>query len=357
MEPLIRAVPDVADLVVEPQVLLPNVEIDPNRKALADWGLTVSDIASTVELGLGGEAISRLIQGRYSFPVTVFLQNEDRATLERIEDLYLTSPKGETVRLGDVAKVRRSLTPNNINHENGARRVVLQHNVSGRSLGEVVADVEAALQPVRERVAKLPGYRIELGGQFEAQREATSRILLLSLAALFLMTGILYMHFKSMNLAIQVLGSIPMAMIGAAAFVVWSGQLFSVATLVGLISLCGIATRNAILLLDHYLHLMKEEGAAFDLEMLVRAGQERMVPVVMTALTSGIALLPLALSPGEPGKELLYPVATVIIGGLISSTLLDFIVRPVLFWKFGRRAAESYLQQNSEKADHLLFDD
>jgi Cu/Ag efflux pump CusA len=134
--------------------------------------------------------------------------------------------------------------------------------------------------------------------------------------------------------------SIPMAFVGAAAYIVASGQIMSVATLVGLISLGGIAARNAILLLDHYLHLMREEGEPFSREMIVRAGQERMVPVLMTALCSGIALVPLALSPDEPGREILYPVATVIIGGLISSTLLDFLVRPGLFLTFGRRDAE-----------------
>jgi len=148
------------------------------------------------------------------------------------------------------------------------------------------------------------------------------------------------LHFRSVNLSLQVLVSVPMAFIGAVLYLAISGDAVSVATLVGLIALGGIASRNAILLIDHYLHLMREEGEGFDESMIVRAGQERMVPVLMTALTSGIALVPLALSPDTPGREILYPVATVIISGLISSTLLDFLVRPALFWTFGRKAAE-----------------
>jgi Cu/Ag efflux pump CusA len=166
-----------------------------------------------------------------------------------------------------------------------------------------------------------------------------------------MMTLILYVHFASLNLSIQVMASIPMAFIGAAAYIVLSRQNLSIATLVGLISLGGIAARNAILLLDHYMHMMHEEGETFSIELIVRAGQERMVPVVMTALTSGIALIPIALSPGDPGKEILYPVATVIIGGLISCTLLDFVVRPVLFWKFGRQPAERLVRRLKEKTE------
>ena len=233
-----------------------------------------------------------------------------------------------------------SKTPNNINRENVSRRIAVQHNVAGRALGEVVSDIQRALQPVRERMARTPGYSIRIGGQYRAQQEATRLIVIFSLVSLVIMFLVLYMHFRSVNLSLQVLVSIPMAFLGAVAFIALSGQAVSVASLVGLIALGGIASRNAILLIDHYLHLMREEQEPFGPEMIVRAGQERMVPVLMTALTSGIALIPLALSPDEPGREILYPVATIIISGLVSSTLLDFLVRPALFWSFGRRIAQ-----------------
>jgi Cu/Ag efflux pump CusA len=204
----------------------------------------------------------------------------------------------------------------------------------------VVADVERALSPIRAELSQSPGYSIRIGGQFEAQQEATRLITLFGLISLAAMFFVLFLHFKSINLSLQVLMSIPMAFIGAVVYIVLSGQAVSVATLVGFISLGGIASRNAILLIDHYLHLMREEKEPFGPAMIIRAGQERMVPVLMTALTTGIALIPLALAPGRPGREILYPVATVIIGGLISSTLLDFLVRPALFWTFGKKESE-----------------
>jgi len=198
----------------------------------------------------------------------------------------------------------------------------------------------------------MPGYTIRVSGQFEAQEKATRLITLLSVLSLLAMFGILYLHFRSANLALQVLMSIPMAFVGAAALVVLTGQPLSVATLVGLIALGGIAARNGILLLDHYLHLMREEGEPFGVDMIIRAGQERMIPVLMTAMTSGIGLVPLALAPDQPGRELLYPVATVIIGGLISSTILDFLVRPGLFAWWGRAAAERVIR--SAQTDNPL---
>jgi Cu/Ag efflux pump CusA len=185
-----------------------------------------------------------------------------------------------------------------------------------------------------------PGYSIRISGQFEAQAEAARVISLLSLVSLAVMFLLVYGHFRSANLGVQTLLNIPMAFVGAVIFIVATGQTVSIATLVGLVSLAGIAARNKILLLDHYLHLMREEGESFTPEMIVRAGRERIVPVLMTALTSGIALVPLVLAPGQPGRELLYPVASVIIGGLVSTTLLDVLLTPGLFWLFGRRAAE-----------------
>ncbi|MDH3592603.1 MAG: efflux RND transporter permease subunit, partial [Planctomycetota bacterium] len=176
-------------------------------------------------------------------------------------------------------------------------------------------------------------------GQFEAQEKAERVVALLSFLSLGIMFLLIYMHFGSANLALQALLDIPVAFVGAVIFIVATRQTVSIATLVGLVSLGGIAVRNKILLLDHYLHLMREEGESFCKEMIVRAGKERIVPVLMTALTSGIALVPLVLAPGQPGRELLYPVASVIVGGLISATILDVLMTPGVFWMFGREAA------------------
>ena len=354
VEGRLKEIDGVKDLMVEPQVLVPNIAIVPNRELLARHGLAVEDVGDTVELSLGGEAISRLVDGRYAYPIVLRLKEANRRSLQDLENLYIRKHNGKLIRLGDVAAVQQTMTSNNIKHENVGRRIVVQHNVAGRSLGEVVADVDRALEPVRQDLAKKGGYSLKISGQFEAQQEATKRILVLSVLSFLCMILILYMHFGSLNLSLQVMASIPMAFVGAVAFVIITHQTLSVATLVGLISLGGIAARNAILLLDHYIHLMKAEGKPFGPDVIVLAGQERMVPVMMTALTSGIALIPLALAPGQPGKEILYPVATVIIGGLISSTLLDFIVRPAVFYRFGRKAASRAADPEVSRQESIL---
>jgi CzcA family heavy metal efflux pump len=340
VEAAVRGVPGVRDLFTEPQVLIDQVEVRPRRTDLARLGISVAHLAETVELAMGGEDISRLQVGQVAYPIKVRLREEDRRDLSQIAGLYLRRGEDSLARVSDVADVRVSKTPNNINRENVQRRIVVQHNVGGRSLGEVVADVTAVLRPLRDRLAAMPGYSIRISGQFEAQQEATRLILLLSLLSIVLMVLILFLHFRSLRLALLVLLTRPLAFIGAAAYVILSSQVMSVATLVGFIALLGMAARNAILLVDHYVHLMREEGEGFSIDMLVRAGQERIVPVLMTALTSGIGLVPLALAADQPGRELLYPVATVIIGGLVTNTLLDFLVMPGLFWRFGRGEAE-----------------
>jgi CzcA family heavy metal efflux pump len=342
IEAAIRPIPGVKDLYTQPLVLIDEIVANPKREELAKYGLSVKDLAETFELGGGAEEVSRMNLGQVSYPIIVRLEEKDRRDLESLKNLAIRAPNNSTVRAMDVADVKMSKTPNMINRENISRRAVVQHNVGGRSLSEVVGDVEKALEPIRQRLSATPGYSIRVSGQFEAQAEATRLIFMLSTVALAAMFLILYMHFGSVNFSIQVLLSIPMAFIGAVVYIVVSNQTMSVATLVGLISLGGIAARNSILLIDHYLHLMREEKVPFSVEMLVRGGKERMVPVLMTALCGGIGLLPLALAPDEPGREILYPVATVIIGGLITSTLLDFLVTPGVFWVFGRRDAERY---------------
>jgi CzcA family heavy metal efflux pump len=342
VEAAVRPIDGVEDLYVEPQVLMRQVDVRPRREELASRGIAVGQVTELVELGLEGGEVSRMVVGQTSFPIVMRLRPEDRSDLDAISELSLVGSGGQRVLLSEVADVALTWTPNNIHHENVSRRVVVQHNVQGRSLGEVVADVERALEPVRARLAKTPGYSIRLSGQFEAQREAQRRLVILSIASFAAMFFILFTHYRSMNLAWQVLASIPMALIGAVVVLVASGQVVSIAVLVGLISLAGIAARNSILLIDHYLHVMREERMPFGRALVLKAGKERLVPVLMTALCTGIALVPIALTPDRPGRELLYPVATVILGGLFSSTLLDILVTPGLFLAVGRRAAEAH---------------
>jgi Cu/Ag efflux pump CusA len=217
-------------------------------------------------------------------------------------------------------------------------------NVSGRDLGSTVADMQAAVG----RVELPQGYSVSFEGQFQSQQEATRLIALLSLFTLATMFLLLYTHFRSAMIVGQILLNIPLAFIGGLALTYVMVGTVSIATLVGLITLAGIASRNTIMMISHYLHLMEHEGERFDRHMIVRGSLERLVPVTMTALVAGLALIPLVLSAGEPGKEILYPVAVVILGGLLSSTLLDMAVTPAVFFRFGRRAAERYLAREAE---------
>ena len=225
----------------------------------------------------------------------------------------------------------------------------MQCNVSGRGLVDVVREIKQRVKPIEDELPS--GYYVEYGGQFESQQSASRVIMILFGVALIGMFLVLYSMFRSVNLALQVMVALPMAFIGSVLALYLTGQTLTIAALVGFISLCGIATRNGILLINHYLHLVRYEGETWTKAMVIRAGQERLAPVLMTALTSGIGLIPLALAAGEPGKEILYPVATVIIGGLITSTLLEFLVRPALFWKFGLGAAQAAVLAQQAKIE------
>lgn len=335
----IADVPGVRDLLVEPQVETPQLQIRVDRQRLAQFGLRSDDVNRFVETAMYGRIVSELVQGQRKFDLVVRLDDEYRQDQTKLKRLALNLPSGGRVPLSTVADFQLASGPNTINRENVRRRIVVQCNTAGRDLHGVVSDIKSRLAPIQAKLP--PGYHLEYGGQFESQQSATRTIGLLSLFSLAGMFLALYTLFGSSNLALQVLAALPMAAIGAIAALVLTGQSLTVASLVGLISLSGIASRNGILLIAHYLHLVREEGEQATPQMIERAGLERLSPMLMTALTAGIALLPLVWQAGQPGKEILYPVATVILGGLVSSTLLDFFVHPALFWTFGRAAAAS----------------
>jgi HME family heavy-metal exporter len=223
-------------------------------------------------------------------------------------------------------------------------RIYVAANVSGRDL---VSAVNELRQKIDEQVELPPGYYVTYGGQFESQAAASQLIAYLSVFSLVGMFVVLYAHFKSAMFAVQIMLNIPMALIGSIVGIWLMGGTMSIATLVGLITLAGIAARNGIMMISHYLHLMKEEGEKFTKEMIVRGTQERLVPVLMTALTAGLALVPLIMAAGQPGREILHPVAVVIFSGIFTSTLLDFVVTPLVFWRFGRHAAERAVRKTS----------
>ena len=352
MKAAIADVPGVKDLMVEQQVEIPQLQIRLLRDRLVQYGLTADSVNDFIETAMNGQTVSEIVDGERKFDLVVRLDEPYRVDIDTLRRLSITLPAGGRVPLETVAEIRQGSGPNTINRENVRRRIVLQCNTAGRDLGGVVTDIQKRLAPLQ---TDLPtGYFLEYGGQFESQRQATRMIGLLSLVSLAGMFLALYTLFRSTNLALQVLAALPMAAIGSVAALVLTRQSLTVASMVGFISLSGIASRNGILLIAHYLHLVRHEGERFTPEMVERAGRERVAPMLMTALTAGIALVPLVLAAGEPGKEILYPVATVILGGLISSTLLDFFVHPALFWCFGRAQAEKAMTE--AERDELAVD-
>ncbi len=341
MKAAMADVDGVKDLMVEQQIEIPQLLIKLDRVRLAQHGLTSDYVNEFIETAMNGRVVSEVVVGERKFDLLVRLDDKFRQDPLLMRRLSLNLPSGGRIPLEDVASIRRDSGPNTINRENVRRRIVIQCNTAGRDLSSVVTDIQKRLDPIQKSLPT--GYFIEYGGQFQAQRESTRVIGLLSLISLAAMFLALHTLFRSTNLALQVLTALPMAAIGAVTALVVTGQSLTVASMVGFISLSGIASRNGILLISHYLHLVKEEGEQFTPQMIERAGKERLAPMLMTALTAGIALIPLVMAAGEPGKEILYPVATVILGGLISSTLLDFFVHPALFWCFGRKQAEQQL--------------
>lgn len=337
IQAILARVPGVKDLMLEPQVMVPQLRIELDRDQLARYGLTPGDVNQFVETAMRGKVVSEVLQGQRTFDLFVRLDDAYREDLGALRRLSLELPDGGVTPLSSVAVIDQAAGPNTIQREHVRRRIVVQCNTAGRGLVDVVRDIQTRLKPLQESLPA--GYFIEYGGQFQSQQSASRRIAALFALSLLGMFLVLYTMFRSANFAVQVMAALPMAFIGAVGALVLTGQSLTIASMVGFISLCGIATRNGILLLDHYLHLVRHEGETWSQTMLVRAGQERVAPVLMTALTAGMGLVPLAVAAGQPGKEILYPVATVIIGGLISSTLLEFLVRPALFWTVGRNAA------------------
>lgn len=349
MKAAIQSVPGVTDLLVEPQVVIPQLQIDLNRDKLNVYGITPAYVNDYIETAMNGQVVSEVLLGQRTFDLLVRMEEDDRENREALSRLSIDLPGGGTTPLSSVATIREAYGPNTINRENVRRRIVIQCNVADRGLIDVVEDIQAKLLPIQ---ATLPaGYFVEYGGQFEAQQSASRVIAALFVVSMFAVFILLYTMFKSAMLSLQVMAAVPMALIGSVAALLLTGQTLTVASMVGFISLGGIASRNGILLLNHYLHLVRYEGEGWTREMIIRAGQERLAPVLMTALTSGIGLVPLALAAGEPGKEILYPVATVIIGGLLSSTILEFFVRPALFWQFGMREGQRLVEMTDGEVD------
>lgn len=340
VESVMRGVPGVVDLQVEKQVLIPQVKIQVNRERAALYGLQPGELTTRLEAGLNGRVVGQVLEGARTLDLVVRFVDAARADPDRLRELLIDTPRGGRVPLALIAAVRESQGPNAIAREDAMRRIVISANTAERDLGSIVTQVQ---REIAEKVPLGSGYFIAYEGQFESQQQASRVIAILAGFTLILIFLLLYTHFHSGGIVAQVLLNVPLAFVGALGLTYLLVGTITIATLVGFITLAGIATRNTIMMISHYLHLMEHEGETFSEQMIIRGSLERLVPVTMTALTAGLALIPLMLSAHEPGKEILYPVAVVILGGLVSSTFLDMAVTPAVFFRFGRKAAERAL--------------
>jgi len=339
---VLRATPGMVDVQVEAVTEIPQVHVRVDAVRAAAAGLNPAEVAAQAEVALRGRVVGSVFRQGRSHDIVLALAGDARSELAAMSELPLTSPSG-TVSLGAVADLEVAAGPNLIQRENGLRRIVVSANAVGR-------DLVGAVDDARVRLAAAPalpaGVHVAFDGQYASQAEARLRLAALATLALAGVLLLLRFHFSSWVLAAQVLLNLPLALVGAVLGAwVAGGGVASLATLVGCITLAGIASRNGILMIGHYLHLMRHEGERFDWQMIRRGSRERIVPVLMTAVTAALALLPLVLGGDLPGREILHPVAVVIFFGLLSSTLLDLVVTPLVFWHFGRRAVAHLVPQ------------
>jgi len=339
-----KSIPGLTDVILEAQVLIPQIKIEVNRERALAYGVQPGAINEQVSALLGGRTLAELREGQRTMDLVLRLPEDWRDSPQRLGDLLIETGNQRRIPLRLVADIRESKGPNVINRENTQRRIVIGANTSERDLESLVRRLQSEVQAK----VKLPqGFYLSFEGEFQAQQEAAKRITFYFALIIIVITLLLYGYFRSISLAFLVMINIPLALMGALALTWWLIGNISIATLVGFIAVGGVAARNGIMMVSHYLQLMKHEGESFTHTMIERGTLERLVPVLMTALSAGIALIPLVLSPHEPGKEILHPVAVAICGGLVSSTLLDLAVTPALFLLIGRKAAAQSLQHEA----------
>lgn len=333
----LAGVPGLVDLSVERQVLIPQITVRVDYRKAAQAGLATGQVLGAIEAMSEGTRVTQVIDGARRFDLVVRLADADR-TPQDLERLMLDSPAGP-IPLAGIASIEESDGPNQIGRENGRRRIVVYANTDGSNMARIIGDVRQAVA-----ATALPGgYFISIEGRFQAQERAQRLIAGLSLASLLLIYLVLYTRYRSGVLALVIMGNIPLALVGSVAAMWIAGVPLSVASMVGFITLAGIATRNGILKISHYVNLCKFEGETFGWPMIRRGSLERLTPVLMTALVAAFALVPLLLAADAPGKEILHPVAVVIFGGLISSTLLDTLLTPLIFRLVGKAPLERLL--------------
>lgn len=338
MRSQLAGIPGLVDLTVEKQVLIPQIKVRIDHRKVAQAGLTPGEAVRVLQTLTDGAQGAQIVDGSRRYALVLRLPDTKRSPQDLARTL-IDTPAGR-LPVSAIATVEEADGPNMIGRENGRRRIVVYANTDGSDMGRVIGDIRKVL----EKTPLPPGTFAALEGQFQAQEQATRLIIALSLVSFAMMFLVLYSRYKSAVLCAIIMANIPLALIGSVAAMWIAGTSLSVASMVGFITLAGIAARNGILKVSHYINLCKFEGETFGQAMIVRGSLERLSPVLMTALVAAFALTPLLLAADAPGKEILHPVAVVIFGGLVSSTLLDTLLTPVLFWLFGAKATRRLLE-------------
>lgn len=326
VETNIKTIEGIADVAVDQQIEVPQIRITPKRQVLSAYGMTVGDLMEQVDIAFAGEKAGEIYEGQQYFDLVVRFQKQSRNSMEAIQNALIALPNGGEISLDQLATVSSVSSPNTISRENVKRKIVVAANVQGRDLRGVVNEIQ---QIVEANIDLPEGYRVEYGGQFESEAKASQLLLITAVVAILIIFLLLYFEFQDVKLSFIVLINLPLALIGGILIVYFTSGIISIAATIGFISLFGIATRNGILLVSRYEDLRKEGLQGFDL--LKTGALDRLNPILMTAFTTGLALIPLALKGGEPGNEIQSPMAVVILGGLLSATLLNLVVIPCVY--------------------------
>jgi Cu/Ag efflux pump CusA len=323
----------LVDLSVEQQVQIPQVQIKANREMLAKYGITIGEFAEFTDVAFAGEKVSEVYEANKRFDLMLRFDENNRGNMEKISTTLIDTKEGGKIPLSYVANIVSASGPNTINRENVERKTVVSANVAGRDQKSVVDEIKKKI----EASIKLPeGYRVEYGGQFESEAEASKTLLITSLLSLLVIFFLLYMEFKHITTSVIILLNLPLALIGGVLSVWLTSGVLSIPAIIGFITLFGVATRNGILLVSHYRTLLAEGMPLY--HAIVRGSKDRLSPILMTALTAGLALIPLAIAGDLPGNEIQSPMAKVILGGLLSSTLLNLFVVPIVYFLANRKS-------------------
>ncbi len=331
----IENVNGLVDVNVEQQIEVPQIRIKPKRNLLAKYGIQTKDVMDLVDVGIAGESIAQVYEGQKSFDLVLRYDAENRSDIEQIRNLPIDVKGGQQVPLEYLADVEVISSPYTVNRENVQRKIVVSANVSGRDLLSAVNEIKTSID---QKVELPENYRVEFGGQFESEERASKLLLYASIGAILIIYFLLYFEFKNFKLVSIVLINLPLALIGGVFTVFFTSGIISIASTIGFISLFGIATRNGILLVSHYQELQKKGMSLLD--SILKGSIDRLNPILMTALTTGLALIPIVLAGGEPGNEIQSPMAVVILGGLLSATLLNILVIPVIYYLFNKKRYE-----------------